>query len=118
MEALNEVTFNQLMAYGASEETVSLATFIGDTKTGDWGKESRQGKFVKEVKCLRGADIFLCMSSSVSNVPTRFIGVGKKMLVAGDLVVEISGGSPAQSTGRIAYVNDGLLKRLAMPCIC
>ena len=34
-----------------------------------------------------------------------------KVLKAGDIIVEISGGSPIQSTGRVCYINPNLIDR-------
>ncbi|MFR8207289.1 MAG: hypothetical protein ACLU99_14055 [Alphaproteobacteria bacterium] len=48
-----------------------------------------------------------------ANAPIRYIlnKNSSKILSTGDLVVEISGGSPIQSTGRIGYVNQHTLAR-------
>lgn len=53
-------------------------------------------------------------------MPERYIiekNLIKKKLNSGNLVVEISGGSPTQSTGRIAYVSSDLLKRYNSPLV-
>lgn len=47
-------------------------------------------------------------------MPRRYIlekNYLKKKLTNGDLVVEISGGSPTQSTGRITYISKALLEK-------
>ena len=36
----------------------------------------------------------------------------------GDIMVEISGGSPVQATGRCAYISKGVLKRLGSYLVC
>ena len=41
-----------------------------------------------------------------------------KILDPHDLVVEISGGSPVQSTGRLAYITSETLERFDAPIIC
>ena len=41
-----------------------------------------------------------------------------KILSANNLIIEISGGSPTQSTGRIALISDKILSRYSKPLIC
>jgi type I restriction enzyme S subunit len=48
-------------------------------------------------------------------LPKNFV---LKQLEANDLVAEISGGSPTQSTGRIALITRSLLSRYDKPMIC
>ncbi len=48
-----------------------------------------------------------------TDIPQRYVcdrTKETKLLVAGDLVIEKSGGSPTQSTGRIVYVSEDLIK--------
>lgn len=54
-------------------------------------------------------------------MPIRYIppkNFATKRLVDGDIVVEISGGSPTQSTGRAAVVSDSLLARYDKGMVC
>ena len=86
----------------------TLSHFIKEIKGGDWGKDVPEGNYTKRVTCIRGADIPSITGNSVLSAPIRYIlekNISKK-LDAGNLIVEISGGSPTQSTGRIAYIND------------
>ena len=79
---------------------------------GDWGKETHKDDFNKQVVCIRGADIPNLQSFIESKPPIRFIkesSFEKRKLKAGDLVLEISGGSPTQSTGRIVYITKEFL---------
>lgn len=90
-----------------------IANHIGASKGGDWGKEAPEGNYKNEVVCIRGADFPSINGSKPLNAPVRYI-LSKnvdKILSSGDIVVEISGGSPTQSTGRICYINDYTLKR-------
>lgn len=90
-----------------------IANHIGISKGGDWGKEVPEGKYQKEVVCIRGADFPSINGSKPLNAPVRYIlsKNADKILLSGDIIVEISGGSPTQSTGRICYINDYTLKR-------
>ena len=54
-------------------------------------------------------------------MPTRYIlpkNLANKKLEAGDLVVEISGGSPTQSTGRCTAITQSLLDRYDSSMVC
>ena len=101
-----------------------IGTFREFTDTvlgGDWGKETEQGNYKKEVLCLRGADIPEIKCGKIGAPAKRFIlekNYNNKKLNGGDLVVEISGGSPTQSTGRITYINEGILNRYDLDFVC
>lgn len=77
--------------------------------SGDWGTDSYSIDTPIKVKCIRGADINNINSNDVASIPTRYISersLSNKTLSAGDIVVEKSGGSPTQSTGRVAYISE------------
>ena len=98
-----------------------LGHLILETIGGDWGKETAQGTYIREVVILRGADIPKVRIGQVGKVPTRFIleknYVNKKLNV-GDVVIEISGGSPTQSTGRATYINKEIIDRYKDVLLC
>lgn len=86
---------------------------IKETIGGDWGKEISQGNYIEEVFCVRGTDIIDSTKGNFEKVPKRFIlnkNFQNKKLLCGDMIVEISGGSPTQSTGRIGYINKIILE--------
>lgn len=88
---------------------------------GDWGKESPTGNNTEMVYCIRGTDIPEVKMGNKGKMPTRYIlpkNYSAKHLVDGDVVVEISGGSPTQSTGRIAAVSQSLLDRYDKGMVC
>lgn len=91
----------------------SLNRYIAKDKGGDWGKEVEEGNYIKKVICLRGADFPSITGNSKLDAPVRYIleKSKSKVLENGDLIIEISGGSPTQSTGRICYINNNLLER-------
>lgn len=91
------------------------------TLGGDWGKETPTGDNTQEVYCIRGADIPDVNIGNKGKMPIRFILPKKyvlKRLAVGDIVVEISGGSPTQSTGRCALITQSLLDRHDRDMIC
>lgn len=98
----------------------NLSSFISGDKSGDWGKENEEGNYVQKVECVRGADINGINGKGEIKAPTRYIleKNSHKILAPNDFVVEISGGSPVQSTGRIACITDEVLQRFSNPLIC
>ena len=102
----------------------SVGTFrelIQSTLNGDWGKETPTGNNIEKVYCIRGADIPEVKAGNKGKMPTRYIlpkNLANKKLEAGDIVVEISGGSPTQSTGRCTAITQSLLDRYDSSMVC
>lgn len=85
---------------------------------GDWGKSEPTNKETEAIYCIRGADIPSLQSGALGQMPVRYVNessLKKRSLRDGDIVVEISGGSPTQQTGRTVLVTKGLLSRLDLP---
>ena len=102
-------------------DTGTFSDIIESMIAGDWGKESLQGNYTQPVYCIRGADIPDVKLGNKGKIPTRYIlskNYAKKKLVDGDVVIEISGGSPTQSTGRIAAIPQSLLDRYDKGMVC
>ncbi len=99
----------------------TLSDIILSTIGGDWGKDSLLGNYSKEVFCIRGADIPEIRKGNKGKMPTRFIlekNYLSKALEPDNIVVEISGGSPTQSTGRICIISDELKQKYNNSLIC
>ena len=99
----------------------TFSDLIEKTISGNWGKDSPSGNNTELVYCIRGADIPEVRAGNKGKMPTRYIlpkNYAAKQLVDGDIVVEISGGSPTQSTGRAAAVSDTLLARYDKGMVC
>ncbi len=101
-------------------ETVKMSEWIDIDKSGDWGKEEPEGNFIQKVICFRGADINGLNGLAELKPPARYILEKNafKILKSHDLIIEISGGSPTQSTGRLAFITDATIKRFEHPLIC
>ncbi|MCY3004402.1 MAG: restriction endonuclease subunit S [Planctomycetota bacterium] len=87
---------------------------------GDWGATAPTDDETISCYCIRGADIPSLQSGGVGKMPTRFLkrsSVEKRKLEHGDLAIEISGGSPTQSTGRPVLASDALLQSLGRPLV-
>ena len=104
-----------------SWENGTFSDLIESTLGGDWGKESPTGNNSEMVYCIRGADIPEVKAGNKGKMPTRYIlpkNYAAKRLLPGDIVVEISGGSPTQSTGRVAAISQSLLDRYDKGMVC
>lgn len=82
---------------------------------GDWGKESEDKDHTVEVKILRGTDLLDVHRGKTENVPVRYLNEKKyktRKLQVGDIVIEISGGSKNQPTGRSLFITENILNNL------
>lgn len=89
-----------------------LADIIDVFIAGDWGNENPSEETPNAVYCVRGADIVPISIGEFGDIPLRYVSdksFEEKTLRAGDMIIEKSGGSPTQSTGRISYVSEALI---------
>lgn len=102
-------------------DLISLQELISVTIGGEWGKENSEGRYVESIKCIRGTDIPNIAKSYYDDVPIRYVQkkhITDKQVKANDIIVEISGGSPIQSTGRICFISNDILTDLEAPVLC
>lgn len=88
---------------------------------GDWGKDEPIDNYTTEVYCVRGADIPIVSRGNTHSMPRRYIlpkNLINRKLKDGNIVIEISGGTPTQSTGRAFYVSDHFLRYISKDLIC
>lgn len=107
--------------YAALWQEGTFSDLIEKTISGDWGKDTPSGNNTEMVYCIRGTDIPEVRTGNKGKMPTRYIlpkNFASKQLVNGDIVVEISGGSPTQSTGRAAAISASLLARYDKGMVC
>lgn len=85
---------------------------IKDIISTDYGK----GKaFSKSEECtiFRGTDINEIKNGQLANPPKRFIlsrKLKEKTITENDILIEVSGGAPTQSTGRCCFVSKRMLE--------
>lgn len=102
-------------------ESKNLSYYVSGTKGGDWGKVQDEGNYDSQVYCIRGTDMPNLRNGKLGEMPTRYIlnkNLDTKELTENQIVIEISGGSPTQSTGRTVHVTKNLLGSLDYPIIC
>jgi type I restriction enzyme S subunit len=101
-------------------EEGKLGDFVIETVGGEWGKENPEGDFTKAVQCIRGTDIADLNVGLASKTPIRFVKESKFEKIEsrnGDIIMEISGGTENQSTGRVAYVNEDVKTLFQYPIV-
>lgn len=101
-------------------EVKKFSDWIEADKNGDWGKDTNVGNYSLRVNCVRGTDINGLNGLEQCDPPLRYIleKNSNKILNPFDLIIEISGGSPKQSTGRLAFITEETLSRFDNPLIC
>lgn len=93
--------------------TYSICDIIEEYISGDWGNDMPSEDASCMVSCIRGADIVPIENSEFSAIPIRYISsksLKTRSLQEGDIVIEKSGGSPTQSTGRVVYISKELIE--------
>jgi type I restriction enzyme S subunit len=110
LEQLAETLFNEKIRVNSDKwREKPLSDLIETTIGGEWGKENPEGEFTKQVCCIRGTDIADLQVGLATRTPIRFVKEKKFENIQpldGDLILEISGGTDDQSTGRTIYIND------------
>jgi type I restriction enzyme S subunit len=118
LEQLAETLFRQRFVESEELEIKNgtLGELIETTLGGEWGKENAEGSYIRQVCCIRGTDIADLQTGLAGRTPVRFVKEKKFEAIRpkdGDLILEISGGTDDQSTGRTTYIND--LNRMLFP---
>ena len=116
LEETAQALYRKMFVDGVDKENLpegwrmsNLKSITEQTIGGDWGKEQPEGNYTHKVLCIRGADIPSINNCRHGFIPVRYIlskNLQSRKLFQGDIVVEISGGTPTQSTGRSAQMND------------
>ena len=82
---------------------------------GDWGSDVPDEKHSVESRIVRGTDIPDLISGQQSAAPLRWVEPKKlatRKIESGDIIIEVSGGSPKQPTGRSIFMTKELIDRL------
>jgi hypothetical protein len=101
-------------------EPTEVSELIKDTISGSWGNDEPKKNNIA-VKVIRGTDLPNIPLFNLKKTPTRYITkdkVDEIQLVENDIVIELSGGSKDQPTGRAAIITKELIEYFGMPLIC
>ena len=115
------MVYSEELGYDIPEswKVVSIVSLLQRAKNGDWGSDKESVNTVKTY-CIRGADIDGLNGKGNFDPPLRYIqqSHSERLIKKNDLIVEISGGSPTQSTGRMAQVSEHVIRRLDGSIVC
>ncbi len=122
LENLAETLFRHYFIDNAKDdwEKATFKKWIIETIGGDWGKEKPNLDFTKQVQCIRGTDIADLQKGLAYKTPIRYIKENKFQKIEpnkGDLIIEISGGTETQSTGRAIYINNHIKNLFDYPLV-
>ena len=101
-------------------DNIEVLEVIDCTVSGSWGNEEPKKDNVA-VKVIRGTDLPNIPLFNLKKTPTRYLNADKVeeiQLQENDIVIELSGGSKDQPTGRCAIVTKELMEYFDMPLIC
>lgn len=101
-------------------EELEVSEVIANTISGSWGNEEPKKDNIS-VKVIRGTDLPNIPLFNLKKTPTRFLNKSKVeeiQLQVNDIVIELSGGSKDQPTGRSAIITKELMDYFGMPLIC
>ena len=97
---------------------VTFGQLLSQTIGGDWGSDEPTEVNDAKVAIIRGTDIPDLQSGANSRVPIRYTSQKKlatRKLEDGDIVLEVSGGSKDQPTGRALYLTNAILNQFDCP---
>tara|TARA_R110002073_G_C9471285_1_gene579401 strand:+ start:111 stop:2297 length:2187 start_codon:yes stop_codon:yes gene_type:complete len=101
-------------------DEIEVQEAISDIIGGAWGNEQPKKDNIA-VKVIRGTDLPNVPLFNLRKTPTRYLNkkkVEEIKLKELDIVIEMSGGSKNQPTGRAAIVTTELLDYFSMPLVC
>lgn len=99
----------------------ALGSLLSKHIGGGWGKEEVDDQHSVPGYVIRGTDIPGARTLSLENCPHRYhkpANIKSRQLIAGDIVMEVSGGGHDQSVGRPLLITDHLLKAFDDDVIC
>jgi type I restriction enzyme, S subunit len=93
-------------------EVKALSSLMIDHIGGGWGKDVPDKSYSEAAWVIRGTDISGAKNCQIANVPHRYhtkSNLRNRLLQAGDIVFEVSGGSKGQPVGRVLLITTELL---------
>ncbi len=122
LEALAETLFHHYFIENPAPtwKEGKLGDYVIETIGGEWGTETPEGECGMPVRCLRGADVADLNDGIATRTPLRYVKPSKYEKIKpnnGDIILEISGGTDTCSTGRVAYINEGVKQLFDYPIV-
>jgi type I restriction enzyme S subunit len=102
-------------------KALKACALVAETRNGDWGDPPDQGKEGSLLaRVLRGTDFPRAQEGFCNDAPMRRVqasSLAKRGLETGDILVELSGGSKDQATGRALLIERDLAKQSDHPVL-
>lgn len=101
-------------------ELKPFGSLLENTIGGDWGKEEEDEKHTENVFVFRGTDLPNVQTNEFDAIPKRYIAKNKlksRKAKYGGIIIEVSGGSKNQPTGRSLLITKNLLCNFNLPII-
>lgn len=102
-------------------QRVPFGELLKNSIGGDWGTDTPDEVNIIPVYIIRGTDFPTIKAGGIGKVPLRYTSMKKlssRQLVEGDIIVEVSGGSPTQPTGRSLFITKEILERFPNAVEC
>ena len=102
-------------------EKKRIGDFVECTIAGSWGTGEVSPKCPNKVICIRGADFEDIGQRGLGKKIIRYVSdkhMAERSLNEGDMIIEMSGGSPTQATGRNVLMTGQLIQRFGLPVLC
>lgn len=102
-------------------EVEPLENFIAYEIGGGWGEEAETDKAENEAYVIRGTDFYSITHGNCLSIPLRYhkkSNLSARMLVDGDIIFEVSGGSKNEGVARTALIRDKMLHHWGKPVMC
>lgn len=102
-------------------KNVPLRNMISFDIGGGWGEENIKEKSEKPAYVIRGTDLYGITHGDMSSIPFRYhteSNLSSRILQAGDIVFEVSGGSKTEGVARTLLIRNEMLESYGSPVIC
>lgn len=109
-----ELENSKLGKIPSSFEVTKMEDVFEDYIGGGWGNEKKSDEFSVSASVIRGADFPSVWHYDVSTCPKRYhkkSNYKSRQLQAGDIILEISGGTSEQPVGRTVLVTQDMIDR-------
>ena len=102
-------------------QRVSIGDLISYEIGGGWGEEEPTPKSETGAYVIRGTDLYGITHGELLSIPYRYhskSNLSSRILLDGDIVFEVSGGSRTEGVARTALIRAEMLERWEKPVMC
>lgn len=99
---------------------VKFGDLLEDVIGGDWGSDLPNATESERVAIIRGTDLPELNINITKKIPIRYTTARKissRLIEAGDIIIEVSGGSKDQPTGRSLFFTETILRQFNIPVV-